>query len=650
MSGNSFRQFRSPHHLFEGQTPVEEQHSGEERHDASIPQFSDQMTIPETPIPDDLYWQAALPTEEIPQLVPKKSQFHPLTSSTWFSAKALNAIAQFEKIATIPIQIFNHKKRLDDLGTIPAEVLRGIEETRYLDNTKIRITGSFFIVVALYYITWLFRVLNTRVLWFSLPFFFATFYTTVLVFITVYNNWYRTMPERIGVHKGYEPTVAVCIPTYGEPIEMLQITLESVLSQNWPHEKLLIVVGDDSHRSLVKDMVEDLQRAYVPARIVYHEPPLRGTPERKGSAKDGNLNAMLAYLTSAHSAVPFVETRDADDIVGDRDFLRCSIGYLLYHPEIAYVQSIKEALVSPGDPFGNRQSFFYRGVMFARNAANAVFPCGSGLIWRKASLDSIDGFPTWNLVEDLYSGYVAMQHGLKGAYLPIVGAIGQVSPEDIPNVYKQLGTWALDTLRIFIWKNPWVVKGLTFKQKMQFTELGLFYLMSFPMLVFILTPVVGLLSDLHPFVASNIDYVLHFWVYAALIELLLVFIGGNSTFEEMWRARQMWLGMIFVYIKASFLAVSYGPKRKPVYKVTRKVQKAGFYLRETLSQIVLFVLLLVAIIVNFASHHDILKYGDLGSAFWACLYMLLLAGIIRRSWFGVKLPTSADILTRLGKK
>ena len=119
------------------------------------------------------------------------------------------------------------------------------------------------------------------------------------------------------------------------------------------------------------------------------------------------------------------------------------------------------------------QSYFYRGLLLSKHACDSVFPCGSGLIWSKQPLEKIGGFPTWNLVEDLYSGYVAMQHGFKGSYLPIVGAIGQTAPEDIPNFYKQLGTWALDTLRIFLWKDPWQVKGLTFQQRMHFTELGL---------------------------------------------------------------------------------------------------------------------------------------------------------------------------------
>ena len=88
---------------------------------------------------------------------------------------------------------------------------------------------------------------------------------------------------------------------------------------------------------------------------------------------------------------------------------------------------------------------FYRGQMLARNAHNAAFPCGSGLVWHRDALLDIGGFPAWNLVEDLQSGVEALRRGWRSLYLPIVGAVGQIAPEDLPNFYKQRGTWAIDT-------------------------------------------------------------------------------------------------------------------------------------------------------------------------------------------------------------
>ncbi len=53
-------------------------------------------------------------------------------------------------------------------------------------------------------------------------------------------------------------------------------------------------------------------------------------------------------------------------------------------------------------------------------------------------------------------------------YLPIVGAVGQHAPEDLPNVYKQRGTWALDTVRLMLWGD---LRGLTLRQRAHFAEM-----------------------------------------------------------------------------------------------------------------------------------------------------------------------------------
>ena len=187
----------------------------------------------------------------------------------------------------------------------------------------------------------------------------------------------------------------------------------------------------------------------------------------------------------------YIETRDCDDELGSNGFLRQAVGQLEHDERLAYVQTIKEAQVSAGDPFNNREAMFYRGQMLSRNAANATFPCGSGLVWRRAALEDIGLFPTWNLVEDLQSGIEALRRGWDSCYLPIVGAVGQHSPEDVPNVYKQRGTWAIDTVRLMIWGD---LRGLRLRQRMQFAELLCYYLHAFTVLIYIPCIVFALLG------------------------------------------------------------------------------------------------------------------------------------------------------------
>lgn len=525
---------------------------------------------------------------------------------------------------------------LEKFNTVSITALKAITHPQNMKNLKLRITGVIFIAIALFYIPWVFEVLNRDVLWFSLPFLFATLYMTILIILAIYNNWNRSVPELFKLPDGVEPVVAIFLPTYGEPVEMVQKTIESVLNQNWPQEAMLIIIGDDGHNPKMQSMVENLQRNYAAAQIIYHLPPSKENPERMGKAKDGNLNSMLKFLADNYPDVHYVETRDADDLVGNVNFLRYTIGHLVSNPKAAYVQTIKEALVSPGDPFGNLQPTFYRGLMLSKHATNSVFPCGSGLVWSKRPLDKIGGFPTWNLVEDLYSGYVAMQHGFKGSYVPIVGAIGQVAPEDIPNVYKQIGTWALDTVRMFVWKNPWLVKGLTLQQRLHFTEMGLFYLSSFVQLILFITPPICLFSGQYPLQATNsLVFAIVLLVNTLIIDSFVLFLGHDITLKDHWRTRQLCISMMFVYMKAGLLAFMYGPYKKPVYKVTRKVQIIGLYFKEMTWHILLFLFLLCSIIYNFQIHKDRITDVDFGSVFWALFYMFLLSGVISKSWYGV---------------
>lgn len=530
------------------------------------------------------------------------------------------------------------------LSTVSITALKAITHPKKMRNLKLRITGIIFIGIALFYIPWVFQALNRDVLWFSLPFLFATLYMTALIILAIYNNWNRSVPKLFKLPDGVEPVVAILIPTYGEPVEMVQKTIESVLNQNWPQEAMLIIVGDDGRNSQMQFMVENLQRNYSAAQIIYHLPPTKNSPERMGKAKDGNLNSMLKFLAENYPDIHYIETRDADDLVGNANFLRYTIGHLVSNPKAAYVQTIKEALVSPGDPFGNLQPTFYRGLMLSKHATNSVFPCGSGLVWSKRPLDKIGGFPTWNLVEDLYSGYVAMQHGFKGSYVPIVGAIGQTAPEDIPNVYKQIGTWALDTVRMFVWKNPWLVKGLTFQQRMHFTEMGLFYLSSFVQLMLFITPPICLFLGQYPLRAGNpVIFAIVLLVNTLIIDSFVLFLGHDITLKDHWRTRQLCISMMFVYMKAGSLAFFYGPHKKPVYKVTRKVRIVGLYFREMTCHILLFFFLLISVIYNFEIHKNIIADVDLGSVFWALFYMFLLSGVISKSWYGV---TFSQLLNR----
>ena len=498
-------------------------------------------------------------------------------------------------------------------------------------TTALRLTGLLVALGAIWYVPWLLRSENPRAVWLSWPFIAANLFLVATALTSWINNWDRWTLRPLAVDAGEEPTVAVLVPTYGEPIGMVAASIRSVLTQDWPLDRLVVAVGDDAANPAVVAMVRELAEEFPEATLLYYQPPRRGSPDRRGDAKSGNLNAGLVALDRVGVEADYLETRDADDLVTDRSFLRQCVAQLQADPRAAYVQTIKEAWVEEGDPFGNTEAIFYRGSMLARQAANAVFPCGSGLVWRRAALDDIGQFPTWNLVEDLHSGVEALRRGWRGLFLPITGAMGQTAPEDIPNVFKQRGTWALDTVRLLLWGD---LSGLNFRQTLQFLELGMFYVQSVAVLIFAVAPLIGLYSGTYPLITTQGQYALHFWPETLALELYLVALNGRNQWESLWRNRQMWIGLSPVYARAVILAIAAGPRDKPAYTVTRKTRETAWYWRQTLPQAVLVVGLGGSIVYAVLTHPG-LKDLDLGSMYWAAFSILLLGTFLRKSWHGI---------------
>jgi cellulose synthase (UDP-forming) len=497
----------------------------------------------------------------------------------------------------------------------------------------VRGAGVLMVAVTLFYLPWMLSSLNDGARWLSWPFAVANLLTIFTTLLAVFNAWSRSVPPRRPLPRGAEPHVGVIIPTCGEPVPMILRTVTSVLEQDWPAERLTVIVSDDKHDPA-------LQEALAAYPVLYNQPPDRFAPGRDGAAKAGNLNDALAVLDAVHPEIEYIETRDADDELGSAGFLREVVGQLESERRLAYVQTIKEAQVSAGDPFNNRESFFYRGQMLARNAANAVFPCGSGVVWRRTALAEIGEFPVWNLVEDLHSGFEALKRGWKGMYLPIVGAVGQHSPEDVPNVYKQRGTWAIDTTRLLIWKR-W--KGLDLRQRAHFLEMFLFYLNGFTVLVYI--PAVALtLLGIVPLESSDLGYIQHLLPLVLATELWLLAVSHpfndrrrrqRQPVRALWRVRIMWTGMAPVYMRAMIQAVLGGPNRKPVYRVTRKEDDLRWHWRHTLPQTT--AVLVVLIVLGYALAEGTFPNLVLlaGSVYWGGLNIILLSGFVARGWHGL---------------
>lgn len=494
-------------------------------------------------------------------------------------------------------------------------------------NRRVRLAVAFVVVTALWYLPWAFMNVDWRNWWIAVPFLFANLCMVGTALLSGFNNWNRAIPVPLDVAAGHEPLVGVIVPTYSEPLHMVMNTVRSVFDQDWPAHRLRVVVSDDAHDDTMQDAVRAFARRLPEGALLYNRPPKKGDPNRKGESKSGNLNSAVQLLEGCD----YVETRDADDLVGSSNFLRHIVAQLMHDETIGFAQTIKETKTSEGDPFNNNEPFFYRGTMLARNSDAAVFPCGSGLVWRHTALKSIDDFPGWNLVEDLHSGVLGLREGWGGLYVPIVGAYAQHSPEDIANVFKQRGTWALDTTRLLLFDR---FAGMPWKRRLHFLEQAIFYLLSFPLLILVVVPGLGLFLNRFPLSTDATTYAIRFWGFALAVELMLLSLAAAQPAGSLWRSRLSWIGMAPVYAKAAVRALWYGPNKKPAYKVTRKTDDYQWYVKLVKSHWFLMVATIVAMVVAIL-RDDFFTELDLGSVYWGIIGIVGLASFLKLSWFGV---------------
>lgn len=350
------------------------------------------------------------------------------------------------------------------------------------------------------------------------------------------------------------PLIAAVIPTYDEPIAILEKTVLSLMSLEYPKELLHIIISDDGHRQEVRELA------------THHG--VRYNPGARRDAKAGNLNSALQYIKNNLSDPPFILTQDADELI-DPSFLYKTIGYF-NDPTVAFVQTPKEAITPRGDPFGVRDRVFYDSLQPGRAGAGSAFSCGSGVIWRISALDAIGGFVTWNLVEDLTTSYYLHIAGYSSAYHNEILTIG-LSPDDIPNLLKQRGTWAADTIRLFLFKNPLYQRGLYLRQRLQYLELGIFYLTSvFFIPCLMMVPLISLATGVFPAIEGS---ALFPWMVVTMVYYATL---SHTRLTDLMRMWQYWIGHWPTYSKGFIIALR-SRHKKPVYKVTRKTHQNGFY-------------------------------------------------------------------------
>jgi cellulose synthase/poly-beta-1,6-N-acetylglucosamine synthase-like glycosyltransferase len=405
------------------------------------------------------------------------------------------------------------------------------------------------IVVTFGYLIWrLFGTLSFQWWWLSIPLFVCDLHGAIgLVFYTI--GLWDVSPAREpapGLPKG---RVAVLIPTYNEPPEVILPTIAAAVALEPVHETWVL---DDGRRGEIRALAAKLGARYLTRPDNLH-------------AKAGNINHALEVVDA-----DIVAVLDADHVPTAR-FLTATLPYFK-DDRIAFVQT-------PQD-FYNHESFehshlnghdfseeavFYQAIAPGKNRWGASFWCGTCALLRVEALRSIGGVATESVTEDVHTTIRLYRRGWRGVFRQEVLARG-LAPHDAGGYLVQRNRWAKGGMQVLRLENPLRGPGLTLPQRIAFLTSLITWFDSWRTLAYLLIPIAVVITGGVP-VSAPAQIFMPLFITTLLLQLAAVRLLTGPVFS-------LPMSMIFEMVRLpAVLPATLAfilPRRRATFKVTPK--------------------------------------------------------------------------------
>ncbi|MCC6224215.1 MAG: glycosyltransferase [Thermoleophilia bacterium] len=391
--------------------------------------------------------------------------------------------------------------------------------------------------------------LRPETLWLGLPLLLAETWALLAVALFVFSTWRLTV--RTPGEAPLGATVAILVPTYNEPPDIVRSTVLGALSvRHDPAPEVWVL--DDGEREWVRELCAELGARYL------------CRPAPRAGAKAGNLNHALGHVRAEYLLI-----LDADHVPMPH-FLERTLGYFA-DPRVAFVQSpqafFNRSFQHPrrsDDPVVNEQSLFYDVVCRGKDRHNATFWCGSSAVVRRSALLELGGVNTQTVVEDTHTAMKLHQAGWKSIYHHEILAVG-LAPEEVNAFLTQRGRWARGCFQLLRLDFPLLARGLDWRQRLHYFSSVTHYLEGPQRLVGLLVPPLVLLTGTVPLRADTVTYLALFLPQLVLVPLATWAMSrGRYSFTQ---GERFALVRIAAYTSA---ATSFVRRGHVAFKVTPK--------------------------------------------------------------------------------
>lgn len=417
----------------------------------------------------------------------------------------------------------------------------------------------------------------------------------------------RFTPEQL-------PTVDVMVCTYSEPVSVLYRSLVGCNSIDYPKKEVYLC--DDGNRPEMKELAERLGVHYI------------SRPENT-HAKAGNLNNALRY-TQGELVLVF----DADH-VPSKNFLNETVGFFV-DERLGFVQTPQHFFTD--DPFqrnllssqelNNEQDLFFHVIQPGNDYWGAAFFAGSGALFRRAALESVNGFAVETITEDVHTGMRIHGKGWKSLYYNRDLAAG-MAQESFADVIKQRLRWARGMTQVFCLENPLLARGLSLAQRLCYLTGIWYFFHGLPRLIFMIAPLFFLLFG-YKTINAGFAEVLIYYVPSFLATTLGYTIVSRGVRHSFWS--EVYETCFSVYLALTTFLTVLSPTRAK-FRVTPKGgtnERLNFNWRIVFPQVLIAALTIVGIGMAIVRAIYTPEYagGIYTNMFWSAYNLVLLLGAI----------------------
>jgi cellulose synthase (UDP-forming) len=442
------------------------------------------------------------------------------------------------------------------------------------------------------------------------------------------------------------PPVAIIVSSFKEPLEVIEATLISFSNLTYPNKHLYFL--DDTRYDLPG---ED------PARLAVYRGSVDALCRRIGvnlfrrkwrGAKAGMINDFLAFTEGgAREGFEFHPYSGSSEVVKDRyiivfdadqnpfpRFVEPLITQMELDPKLAFIQTPQYYTNFEANRIaraaGLQQAVFYEYICEGKSIRDAMFCCGTNVIFRREALLDVGGFDETSVTEDFATSLKFHLRGWRSAYRSEVMAFG-MGPEDLGGYFKQQFRWARGTvgllrqiIPIFL-RNP---RRLTAVKWWEYFLSGTHYFIGPVFLILVSCPILYLLAGVPSYLAKPEIYLIIFLPYIALSLATFFLTLGKRRY----RARELVLGQLLmgitfpVYVKASLSAIL---GLKSAFVTTPKGASRALPWRDLWAQVSLVFLNLIAIVwganrLMYEREH----WGGIAiNIIWCCYHLLILSSV-----------------------